>query len=127
MCFQKKCAPKTSPGAKKGEKKKNPWSDSDASDVDGDLSDVMDDMEVAPRERATGGRRAAANKAKFKFVSLSIKIFSFSLFISINYRMTLVIQTNLIPRKSFMTTLVSRKLSLKAAKCQMNLMMTHII
>ena len=66
---QKKRAPKTSPGAKKGEKKKNPWSDSDASDVDGDLSDDMDGMEVAPRERATGGRRAAANKAKFKFVS----------------------------------------------------------
>merc|ERR1711971_2097 len=64
---KKKRAPKTSPGAKKGEKKKNPWSDSDASDVDGDLSDVMDDVEVAPRERATGGRRAAANKAKFKF------------------------------------------------------------
>ena len=81
MCLQKKRAPKTSPGAKKGEKKKNPWSDSDASDVDGDLSDVMDDMEVAPRERATGGRRAAANKAKFKFVSLAIKIFSFSFFI----------------------------------------------
>lgn len=71
MCLQKKHAPKTSPGAKKGEKKKNPWSDSDASDVDGDLSDVMDDVEVAPRERATGGRRAAANKAKFKFVSSS--------------------------------------------------------
>merc|ERR1712110_782286 len=42
-------------------------SDSDASDVDGDLSDDMDGMEVAPRERANGGRRAAANKAKFKF------------------------------------------------------------
>merc|ERR1712088_5087 len=46
---------------KKGEKKKNPWSDSDASDVDGsDLSDAMDDVPVAPREKA-GGRRAAAN------------------------------------------------------------------
>merc|ERR1719266_313666 len=45
---------------KKG-KKKNPWSDSDVSDVDGsDLSDVMDDVPVAPREKA-GGRRAAAN------------------------------------------------------------------
>merc|ERR1719394_256617 len=46
---------------KKGEKKKNPWSDSDASDVEGsDLSDVLDDVPVAPREKA-GGRRAAAN------------------------------------------------------------------
>merc|ERR1719220_2075785 len=45
---------------KKG-KKKNPWSDSDASDVEGsDLSDAMDDVPVAPREKA-GGRRAAAN------------------------------------------------------------------
>jgi len=45
---------------KKG-KKKNPWSDSDVSDVDGsDLSDVMDEVPVAPREKA-GGRRAAAN------------------------------------------------------------------
>merc|ERR1712032_95652 len=36
---------------KKG-KKKNPWSDSDVSDVDGsDLSDVMDDVPVAPREK----------------------------------------------------------------------------
>merc|ERR1712130_788346 len=51
---------KGSPGKKKG-KKKNPWSDSDVSDVDGsDLSDVMDDVPVAPREKA-GGRRAAAN------------------------------------------------------------------
>merc|ERR1712088_930630 len=46
---------------KKGEKKKNPWSDSDASDVEGsDLSDALDDVPVAPREKA-GGRRAAAN------------------------------------------------------------------
>merc|ERR1712241_1288683 len=45
---------------KKG-KKKNPWSDSDVSDVEGsDLSDVMDEAPVAPREKA-GGRRAAAN------------------------------------------------------------------
>merc|ERR1719410_1994480 len=64
---KKKRAPKTSPSEKKGGKKKNPWSDSDASDVDGsDLSDAMDSVEVAPRERG-GGRRAAANKAKFKF------------------------------------------------------------
>ena len=61
-------APKGSPGEKKkGGKTKNPWSDSDASDVDGsDLSDAMDSVEVAPRERA-GGKRAAASKAKFKF------------------------------------------------------------
>merc|ERR1711994_255390 len=46
---------------KKGEKKKNPWSDSDASDVEGsDLSDVLDDVPLDPREKA-GGRRAAAN------------------------------------------------------------------
>merc|ERR1719334_848946 len=46
--------------AKKG-KTKNPWSDSDADDVSGsDLSDVLDDVPVAPREKA-GGRRAAAN------------------------------------------------------------------
>merc|ERR1712029_986293 len=58
---------KTSPATKKSDKKKNPWSDSDASDVDGsDLSDAMDSVEIAPRERA-GGKRAAANKAKFKF------------------------------------------------------------
>merc|ERR1712029_1105952 len=64
---KKKRAPKTSPSEKKGGKKKNPWSDSDASDVEGsDLSDAMDSVEVAPRERA-GGKRAAANKAKFKF------------------------------------------------------------
>merc|ERR1712012_724604 len=62
-----KKASKTSPATKKSDKKKNPWSDSDASDVDGsDLSDAMDSVEVAPRERA-GGKRAAANKAKFKF------------------------------------------------------------
>ena len=68
--MQKKRAPKTSPGAKKGDKKKNPWSDSDASDVEGsDLSDAMDSVDVAPRERAGAGRRAAASKAKFKFVS----------------------------------------------------------
>lgn len=35
-----------------------------------DLSDAMDSAEVAPRERA-GGKRAAASKAKFKFVSLA--------------------------------------------------------
>lgn len=61
---------------KKGEKKRNPWSDSDASDddVDGsDLSDAVDGMEVSPRERA-GGRRAAASKAKFKFVSILTRI-----------------------------------------------------
>merc|ERR1711988_1480510 len=64
---KKKRAPKTSPSEKKGGKKKNPWSDSDASDVEGsDLSDAMDSVEVAPRERA-GGKRAAASKAKFKF------------------------------------------------------------
>ena len=58
-----------SPVAKKEGKKKNPWSDSDGSDVEGsDLSDAMDSVEVAPRERA-GGKRAAASKAKFKFVS----------------------------------------------------------
>ena len=61
---------------KKGEKKRNPWSDSDASDddIDGsDLSDAVDGMEVSPRERA-GGRRAAASKAKFKFVSSLTRI-----------------------------------------------------
>merc|ERR1712079_917507 len=64
---KKKRAPKTSPVAKKEGKKKNPWSDSDGSDVEGsDLSDAMDSVEVAPRERA-GGKRAAASKAKFKF------------------------------------------------------------
>merc|ERR1712110_402338 len=68
VCKKQLLSLQASPGGKKGEKKKNPWSDSDASDVDGDLSDDMDGMEVAPRERATGGRRAAAaNKAKFKF------------------------------------------------------------
>ena len=35
-----------------------------------DLSDAMESAEVAPRERA-GGKRAAASKAKFKFVSLA--------------------------------------------------------
>ena len=35
-----------------------------------DLSDAMDTAEVAPRQRA-GGKRAAASKAKFKFVSIS--------------------------------------------------------
>ena len=35
-----------------------------------ELSDAMDSAEVAPRERA-GGKRAAASKAKFKFVSLA--------------------------------------------------------
>merc|ERR1719234_2559467 len=55
----KKVKGKGSP-EKKG-KKKNPWSDSDVSDVDGsDLFDVMDEVPVAPREKA-GGRRAAAN------------------------------------------------------------------
>merc|ERR1712050_572994 len=60
---------KGSPKKNKGEKKKNPWSDSDASggDLSGsDMSDAIGDIEVAPRERA-GGKRAAASKAKFKF------------------------------------------------------------
>ena len=78
------------PKGKKG-KQKNPWSDSDASggDLSGivyknynhdilkdetlvsgsDMSDAVGHIEVKPRERA-GGRRAAASKAKFKFVSL---------------------------------------------------------
>jgi len=47
-------------GGKKG-KAKNPWSDSDADDMSGsDLSDALEDMPVAPRQKA-GGRRAAAN------------------------------------------------------------------
>lgn len=67
---KKKRAPKgTGTPRKRGEKKKNPWSDSDASggDMSGsDLSDALDSVVVAPRERA-GGRRAAAAKAKFDF------------------------------------------------------------
>jgi len=61
-------SPKKSP-KKRAEKKRNPWSDSDASggDLSGsDLEEVVDKIEVAPRERA-GGRRAAAAKATFKF------------------------------------------------------------
>jgi len=59
--------PKKRPALKKGEKKKNPWEDSDGSGMSGsELSDAMDSAEVAPRERA-GGKRAAASKAKFKF------------------------------------------------------------
>ena len=62
---------KKRPALKKGEKKKNPWEDSDGSGMSGsDLSDAMESAEVAPRERA-GGKRAAASKAKFKFVSLA--------------------------------------------------------
>jgi len=64
----KKRAPAAPKGsAKKGEKKRNPWSDSDddGGDVSGsDMSDAVG--EVAPRERA-GGKRAAAAKAKFNF------------------------------------------------------------
>jgi len=65
---KKKRAPKgTGTPKKRGEKKKNPWSDSDASGADmsgSDLSDV--EVKVEPRERA-GGKRAAAAKAKFNF------------------------------------------------------------
>merc|ERR1712147_253429 len=67
---KKKRAPKgTGTPRKKGEKKKNPWSDSDASggDMSGsDMSDAVGHIEVAPRQRA-GGKRAAAAKATFKF------------------------------------------------------------
>eukprot|EP00090_Calanus_glacialis_P008645 TRINITY_DN1699_c0_g1_i2.p1 TRINITY_DN1699_c0_g1~~TRINITY_DN1699_c0_g1_i2.p1 ORF type:complete len:1611 (-),score=547.76 TRINITY_DN1699_c0_g1_i2:290-4978(-) len=67
---KKKRAPKgTGTPKKRGEKKKNPWSDSDASggDVSGsDMSDAIGPIEVAPRQRA-GGKRAAAAKATFKF------------------------------------------------------------
>ena len=38
-----------------------------------DLSDALDSVVVAPRERA-GGRRAAAAKAKFDFVSLKLDV-----------------------------------------------------
>merc|ERR1712241_1544717 len=59
--------PKKRTALKKGEKKKNPWEDSEGSGMsDSDLSDAMESAEVAPRERA-GGKRAAASKAKFKF------------------------------------------------------------
>ena len=52
---------KSKGSAKKG-KAKNPWSDSDGDDPDSDadLSDVVDEP-VAPREKAAGSRRAAAN------------------------------------------------------------------
>ena len=35
------------------------------------MSDAVGNIEVAPRERA-GGKRAAASKAKFKFVSQTV-------------------------------------------------------
>ena len=103
--LQKKRAPKTSPVAKKEGKKKNPWSDSDGSDVEGsDLSDAMDSVEVAPRERA-GGKRAAASKAKFKFVSMRLNNFiELVLIIEMLFRTTLRILTNLTLMKSFTIT-----------------------
>merc|ERR1719147_541976 len=50
-------------GSPKKGKKGNPWSDSeeDGSVSDGNLSDVLDDAPVIPREKAAGSRRAAAN------------------------------------------------------------------
>ena len=119
--FKAKRAPKTSPTTKKGDKKKNPWSDSDASDVDGsDLSDAMDSVEVAPRERA-GGKRAAANKAKFKFVSSIILIFM-KLF-CFNSRMILMTLTNQTLMKNSMITLVLKKETFIAERYLMLLMM----
>ena len=49
-------------GTPKKGKAKNPWSDSDGEDPDSDadLSDVVDEP-IAPREKAAGSRRAAAN------------------------------------------------------------------
>ena len=47
----------------KAKKKCNPWSDESDVDVISDLSDV----EVAPRERTAGSRRAAAAKANFTY------------------------------------------------------------
>jgi len=65
---KKKRAPKgTGTPKKRGEKKKNPWSDSDASGAEMSGSDMSDaEVKVEPRERA-GGKRAAASKAKFNF------------------------------------------------------------
>jgi len=63
----KKVTKSTPKGTPKKAKAKNPWSDSDADDVSGsELSDAMDEVKVAPREKAAGGRRAAAN-IKFNF------------------------------------------------------------
>merc|ERR1712106_162497 len=63
----KKVTKSTPKGTPKKAKAKNPWSDSDADDVSGsELPDAMDEVKVAPREKAAGGRRAAAN-IKFNF------------------------------------------------------------
>ena len=80
----------------------------------------MDSVEVAPRERA-GGKRAAANKAKFKFVSSIILIFM-KLF-CFNSRMILMTLTNQTLMKNSMITLVLKKETFIAERYLMLLMM----
>merc|ERR1712080_287701 len=62
MTSDKKLKRKSAGSPKKG-KGRNPWTDSeDDGDVsDGNLSDILDDAPVIPREKAAGSRRAAAN------------------------------------------------------------------